>query len=135
VTEPVLGSDLSEQPRMTESQFLDWAETQDARYELVDGIVMMQAGATRDHERVAKRIFAALLWQVDEARFDVNKAISASASDRDGRREAFSIPTSSWIGGAGRARKGQQRRRSSSSRCCRRAPISLTTSISSPDTA
>lgn len=33
----------------------------------------MQAGATRDHERVAKRIFALLYARVDEARFDVNK--------------------------------------------------------------
>ena len=34
---------------------------------------MMQAGATRDHERVAKRIFALLYAQVDESLYDVNK--------------------------------------------------------------
>ena len=33
----------------------------------------MQAGASRDHERVAKRIFVSLLRQVDESEFDVNK--------------------------------------------------------------
>lgn len=58
---------------MSEDQFLDWAEGRDGRYELVEGAVVMQAGATRDHERVAKRIFALLYARVDEARFDVNK--------------------------------------------------------------
>ncbi len=58
---------------MSEEQFLTWAETREERYELVEGVVMMQAGATRDHERVAKRIFALLYAQVDELRFDVNK--------------------------------------------------------------
>lgn len=58
---------------MSEDQFLAWVETQDGRYELVEGAVMMQAGATRDHERVAKRVFASLYAQIDEASFDVNK--------------------------------------------------------------
>ncbi|GAB6845294.1 Uma2 family endonuclease [Methylorubrum rhodinum] len=58
---------------MSEEQFLAWAEGRDGRYELVEGRVTMQAGATRDHERVAKRIFSLLYAQVDEARFDVNK--------------------------------------------------------------
>ncbi|WP_342151134.1 Uma2 family endonuclease [Methylorubrum sp. SB2] len=60
-------------PAMSEEQFLAWAEGRDGRYELVEGRVTMQAGATRDHERVAKRIFSLLYGQVDEARFDVNK--------------------------------------------------------------
>jgi Uma2 family endonuclease len=59
--------------RMSEDQFLAWAETQEERYELLEGEVMMQAGATRDHERVAKRIFALLYAQVDESLYDVNK--------------------------------------------------------------
>lgn len=58
---------------MSEDQFLAWAETQEGRYELVEGSVMMQAGATRDHERVAKRVFASLYAQIDETSFDVNK--------------------------------------------------------------
>ena len=66
--------DREADPRpMTEEQFLDWAEGREGRYELVEGIVVMHAGATRDHERVAKRIFALLYAAVDEARFDVNK--------------------------------------------------------------
>jgi Uma2 family endonuclease len=59
--------------RMSADQFLAWAETQEGRYELLEGEVMMQAGATRDHERVAKRIFALLYSQVDEKVYDVNK--------------------------------------------------------------
>jgi Uma2 family endonuclease len=58
---------------MSEDQFLAWAETQDGRFELVDGIVIKQAGATRNHKRVAKRIFVSLHAQVDESAFDVNK--------------------------------------------------------------
>ena len=66
--------DREAEPRpMTEEQFLDWAEGREGRYELVEGIVVMHAGATRDHERVAKRIFALLYAAVDESRFDVNK--------------------------------------------------------------
>lgn len=61
------------QTPMSESDFLAWVEPLDERYELVEGIPMMQAGATRDHERVAKRVFIALLSQVDAATFDVNK--------------------------------------------------------------
>lgn len=58
---------------MSEEQFLDWAEAQDGRFEFVEGVVVMHAGATRDHERVAKRVFAALLVQCDEPTYDVNK--------------------------------------------------------------
>ena len=58
---------------MSEDQFLGWAETQDGRVELMEGVVVMHAGATQDHERVAKRIFVSLLGQCDEAIFDVNK--------------------------------------------------------------
>jgi Uma2 family endonuclease len=59
--------------RMSEDQFFAWAEAQEERYELLEGEVVMQAGATRAHERVAKRIFALLYAQVDETAFDVNK--------------------------------------------------------------
>jgi Uma2 family endonuclease len=62
-----------EKRQMSEAEFFDWIGTQEGRFELVEGCVMMQAGATRAHERVAKRIFRALYDQVDEAIFDVNK--------------------------------------------------------------
>ena len=58
---------------MSEEQFLDWAESQEGRFELIEGDVVMHAGATRDHERLAKRIFAALFSQCDDATYDVNK--------------------------------------------------------------
>ncbi len=67
-------------------KFLVWAEGQEEKHEYVDGIVIMQAGASRDHERVAKRIFVSLLRQVDEAEFDVNKGdFGAHIGDGHGR--------------------------------------------------
>ncbi len=54
-------------------EFLVWAERQEEKHEFVDGVVVMQAGASRDHARVAKRIFVSLLRQVDDGEFDVNK--------------------------------------------------------------
>ena len=57
---------------------------QEEKHEFVDGIVVMQAGASRDHERVAKRIFVSLLRQVDEGEFDVNKG-DFGVRIRDGR--------------------------------------------------
>ena len=57
----------------TDDAFLDWAERQDGRHEFVEGAVTTQAGASRDHERIAKRLFAFLYAQVEEASFDVNK--------------------------------------------------------------
>ena len=63
----------AERLQMSVDQFLGWAEAQEERYELIEGEVIMQAGATRGHERVAKRIFALLYAAADESRFDVNK--------------------------------------------------------------
>jgi Uma2 family endonuclease len=53
--------------------FLAWAETQEFKHEYVDGLVVMQTGASRDHEQVAKRVFVSLFRQVDGSEFDVNK--------------------------------------------------------------
>jgi hypothetical protein len=58
---------------MSEDQFLAWARTQEGRYELLTGKVRRLAGATRAHERVAKRIVMALYAQVIEGTFGVNK--------------------------------------------------------------
>ena len=57
----------------SEAEFFAWVEPQDGRFELVEGAVVMQAGASRDHERVAKAVFASLYAQVDPLAFDVNK--------------------------------------------------------------
>ena len=53
--------------------FLTWAERQEEKHEFIEGTVVMQAGASRDHQRIAKRIFASLYRQVDDSAFDVNK--------------------------------------------------------------
>ena len=58
---------------LSEAAFLAWAEPKDGRFELVEGAIVMQAGASRDHERVAKAVFATLYAQVDPVTFDVNK--------------------------------------------------------------
>ncbi len=67
-------------------EFLIWAEAQEEKHEFVDGLVVMQAGASRDHERVAKRIFVSLIRQVDDKKFDVNKGdFGARIGDGPGR--------------------------------------------------
>ena len=65
--------DLRDALPRTPDEFLIWAEPQEEKHEYIEGSIVMQAGATRDHERVAKRIFASLFRQVDDSRFDVNK--------------------------------------------------------------
>ena len=71
-------------------EFLAWAEGQEEKHEFVDGVVVMQAGASRDHERVAKRIFVSLLRQVDESEFDVNKGdFGVRIRDGQGRGSIF----------------------------------------------
>lgn len=57
----------------SEAEFLAWAEPRDGRFELLEGQIAMQAGASRDHERVAKAVFATLYAQVEPELFDVNK--------------------------------------------------------------
>ena len=47
-----------DQAELFEAEFLVWAEPRDERCELVEGAVVMQAGASRDHERIAKAVFA-----------------------------------------------------------------------------
>ncbi len=62
-----------DQAAVAEAEFLAWAEPRDERFELVEGAVVMRAGASRDHERIAEAVFAALYAQVDPGVFDVNK--------------------------------------------------------------
>ena len=67
-------------------EFLVWAEGQEEKHEFVEGVIVMQAGASRDHERVAKRILVSLLRQVDEGEFDVNKGdVGVRIRDGHGR--------------------------------------------------
>lgn len=66
------GARMSALPTSVDA-FLAWAETQEFKHEYVDGLVVMQAGASRDHEQVAKRVFVSLFRQVDGSEFDVNK--------------------------------------------------------------
>jgi Uma2 family endonuclease len=65
--------------------FLDWHESQPRRYELVKGEpMMMQAGANRGHERIAKNAVRELDRQIDPTLFDVNKsdfAVNVGAED------------------------------------------------------
>ena len=45
----------------------------EGRFELIEGRVVMHAGATRDHERIAKRVFICLHVRCDPEIYDVNK--------------------------------------------------------------
>ena len=46
--------------RLTVRQFLEWEERQPEKYELLDGLVRMMAGGTKDHSVIATNIVAAL---------------------------------------------------------------------------
>lgn len=46
--------------KMTIDEFLVWCETQEERYELVDGVPQMMTGARRAHDRVVVRAIMAL---------------------------------------------------------------------------
>ena len=70
---------------------LAWAETQESKHEDVDGIVVMRAGASRDHEQVAKRVFVRLFRQVDGGAFDVNKG-EFGVRLKEGRGEGGVLP-------------------------------------------
>ncbi len=47
-------------PRMTREQFLDWAQTQDVRYEFDGFEPVAMTGGTRNHSRIAQSIYFAL---------------------------------------------------------------------------
>jgi Uma2 family endonuclease len=67
-------SDLSKLRFASVGPFLDWHERQERRYELVGGWPMMQAGASRGHERIAKNVVRELEKQIDLTHLDVNRA-------------------------------------------------------------
>ena len=46
--------------RLTADEFLDWAQHQEGRYELVDGIPQMMAGAKAQHDPIALNVLVAL---------------------------------------------------------------------------
>lgn len=81
-----------EQASLSEAEFLAWAEPRDERFELVEGVVVMQAGASRDHERVAKAVFAILYAQVDRDAFDVNKGDFGVRIEEGSRRDSVLYP-------------------------------------------
>ena len=77
---------------LSEAEFLAWVEPRDGHFELVEGAVVLQAGASRDHERMAKAIFASLYAQVNALAYDVNKGdFGVRIGDGKGRGK-FSIP-------------------------------------------
>jgi Uma2 family endonuclease len=47
-------------PRMTRDEFLNWAETQRARYEFNGFEPVAMTGGTRDHSQICQNIYAAL---------------------------------------------------------------------------
>lgn len=57
--------------RMDKPAFLAWVQEREGRYELDDGHVVMMTGASRGHERVVRRLAAALERRLDADRWEV----------------------------------------------------------------
>jgi Uma2 family endonuclease len=55
---------LSTITRVTPEQFFAWVSGQEERYELVDGEVLMMAGAGRRHDRIVVNLTAAIHSQI-----------------------------------------------------------------------
>jgi hypothetical protein len=72
--------------------FLNWHECQEARYELVRGRPIMQAGATRAHERIVKNVFRELERQLAPDRYDVNKSDFAVRIDTEDGHAGIRYP-------------------------------------------
>ena len=58
------GMQLSTIPRITPEQFFAWITGREERYELVDGEVVMMAGAGRRHDRIVVNLTAAVHSQI-----------------------------------------------------------------------
>ena len=57
--------------RMDKPAFLAWVQEREDRYELDDGHVLMMTGGSRGHERVVRRLAAALEARLDADRWEV----------------------------------------------------------------
>lgn len=57
--------------QMDKATFLAWVQGQEGRHELDDGHVVMMTGGTRGHERVLRRLAAALEQRLDADRWEV----------------------------------------------------------------
>jgi len=57
--------------RMDKPTFLAWVQEREGRYELDDGHVVMMTGGSRGHERVIRRLAAALERRLDANRWEV----------------------------------------------------------------
>ena len=51
--------------RMSQDEFLEWCQFQDAKYELIDGVPVAMAGARRAHDRVVVNAIRSLANQLD----------------------------------------------------------------------
>jgi len=58
-------------PRMTREQFLDWVQTQDARYEFDGFQPVAMVGGTNDHSRISQNIYFALRTRLRGSGCDV----------------------------------------------------------------
>lgn len=58
-------------PSMTIDQFFDWYETQERRYELVEGAPRMQPYVKRNHARIVTNIIHGLMGCLDSEGYEV----------------------------------------------------------------
>jgi Uma2 family endonuclease len=56
---------------MDKASFLSWVERQEERYELVEGRVIMMAGASRRHGRIVRNLLVLLDAQLDPREWEV----------------------------------------------------------------
>ena len=56
---------------MDKPAFLDWAQRQEGRYELVDGRVVMMVGASRAHGAIVRNLVLILCGQLDPRQWEV----------------------------------------------------------------
>jgi len=85
---------------MDKESFLRWAERQEGRYELKNGVVAMMAGGSRNHSRVTMRLAKAVMVRIDPDRWDVHATDLAIEIDGDIRYPDVMVETANSEGAA-----------------------------------
>lgn len=74
--------------KMSIEAFFDWSETQEGRYELVEGVACMMPWVKRSHSLIAGNIFAALRAQIDRKTYALHQGDFAVPTGQDSVRFA-----------------------------------------------
>jgi Uma2 family endonuclease len=74
--------------KMSIEAFFDWTETQERRYELVEGVACMMPWVKRSHSLIAGNIIAALRAQIDRRTYALHQGDFAAPTGPDSVRFA-----------------------------------------------